>query len=83
MSTSVPRLQPCKLRLSAVMLAVIYPFVTAVLYILMPLTEEWSLWQRTLLLAPVMVFSIVYVIAPNVHKHFGWFILRAPRSAAG
>lgn len=80
MSMSAPRPQPSKLRLSLVMLAIVYPFVTAILYILMPLTEGWPLWERTLLLAPIMVFSIVYFIAPTIQKHLGWFVVRAPRS---
>lgn len=79
MSTSTPRPQPSKLRLSLVMLAVVYPFVTSILYILMPLTEGWPLWERTLLLAPIMVFSIVYFIAPTIQRHLGWFVARAPR----
>ncbi|SMD17308.1 hypothetical protein [Rhizobium sp. RU36D] len=81
MSPIASRPQPSKLRLSLIMLAVVYPFVTAILYILMPLTEGWPLWERTLLLAPIMVFSIVYFIAPTIQKHFGWFIVRAPRPA--
>ena len=37
------------------MLAAIYPFVTAILYVLMPLTDGWPLWERTAVLAPIMV----------------------------
>lgn len=55
---------PSKLRLAFLMLAAVYPFVTAILYVLLPLTEGWPIWARTLILAPVMVFSIVYAIAP-------------------
>jgi antibiotic biosynthesis monooxygenase (ABM) superfamily enzyme len=64
------------------MLLVVYPFVTAILYVLMPLTEGWPIWARTALLAPIMVLSIVYGIAPTIHKHFAWFILRQPRLLA-
>ncbi|MDH4440446.1 MAG: hypothetical protein QE284_08670 [Rhizobium sp.] len=80
MSTaSAIRPVPSKHRLAALMLVVIYPFVTAILYVLMPLTQDWPIWARTLVLAPVMVFSIVYGIAPLLNRHLGWFILRQPR----
>ena len=47
----------------------------------MPLTEGWSVWQRNLVLAPLMVSSIVFFVAPNIQKHFGWFVARMPRPA--
>ena len=70
---------PSKFRLAVIMLVAIYPFVTALLYIVLPLTENWPLWQRTLVIAPVMVFSIIYGIAPAIQRHFGWFVARLPR----
>ena len=78
---SATRPVPSKLRLSILMLAVVYPFVTAILYVLMPLTDGWPLWERTAILAPVMVFSIVYGIAPTIQRRFAWFILRQPSPA--
>ncbi|SSC70596.1 unnamed protein product [Ciceribacter sp. T2.26MG-112.2] len=78
---SATRPVPSKLRLSILMLAAVYPFVTAILYVLMPLTDGWPLWERTAILAPVMVFSIVYGIAPTIQRRFAWFILRQPRPA--
>ena len=80
--TSASRPIPSKHRLALLMLLVIYPFVTAILYVLMPLTEGWPIWARTALLAPIMVLSIVYGIAPAIQKHFAWFILRQPRLVA-
>lgn len=78
---SATRPVPSKLRLSILMLAAVYPFVTAILYVLMPLTDGWPLWERTAILAPVMVFSIVYGIAPTIQRRFAWFILRQPSPA--
>lgn len=71
--------KPSKLRLAVLMLLAVYPFVTGILYIIMPLTAGWPLWKRTALLAPIMVFSIVYGIAPLIQRHFAWFIMRLPR----
>ena len=73
---------PSKFRLALLMLLAIYPIVTALLYIVMPLTEGWSTWQRTMILAPVMVSLIVFCIAPTIHKCFGWFVTRTPRPSA-
>lgn len=75
--SSLPR--PSRLRLSALMFLAVYPFVTCLLYVLMPLTEGWPIWERTLVLVPIMVISIVYVIAPTIQARFGWFIARLPR----
>ncbi|WP_235911978.1 hypothetical protein [Mesorhizobium xinjiangense] len=39
----------------------VYPLVTGLLYVVLPLTEGWMLWQRTLLVVPVMVPIMVWV----------------------
>lgn len=62
--------------LALAMLLPVYPFITALLYVVMPLTEGWTIWQRTLLIAPVMVFSIIFFIAPMVQKYGASFIMR-------
>ncbi len=77
MSTNAPARTLSKPRLALAMLVPVYPFITALLYIVMPLTEGWKIWQRTLLIAPFMVVSIIFVIAPMVQKHFARFILRS------
>lgn len=79
---SASRPTPSKHRLALLMLLAIYPFVTAILYVLMPLTEGWPIWARTAILAPIMVVSIIYGIAPTIQKQFAWFILRQPRLIA-
>ncbi len=76
MDNSAPARKLSRPHLAFAMLLPVYPFITVLLYIVMPLTEGWTIWQRTLLIAPVMVFSIVFVIAPFVQKHFARFIMR-------
>ena len=66
-----------KLHLALAMLLPVYPLITTILYIVLPLTEDWTIWQRTAVIAPVMVFSIVFVVSPFVQKRFANFILRA------
>ena len=70
---------PVRWRLALLMLIAVYPLITALLYVLMPLTEGWALWQRTLLLAPVMIVSIVYGVTPFMQKRFAWFLLPRPQ----
>jgi antibiotic biosynthesis monooxygenase (ABM) superfamily enzyme len=70
---------PSKFRLASVMLVAIYPLVTAILYGLGPMTPGWQTWQRTLILAPLMVAMLVFVIAPGIHRHLGWFVACMPR----
>jgi len=73
---------PSKIRLALLMVLAVYPIITALLYVIMPLTEGWATWQRTLVIAPLMVSSIVFVVAPNIQKHLGWFVARLPRPSA-
>jgi hypothetical protein len=62
------------------MFAPVYLLITGLLYVLMPLTEDWQIWHRTLLIAPLMICSIVFVISPNVQKYLGWFIVKVPEN---
>lgn len=57
----------------------VYPAITLYLYLIFPLTDGWALWQRTALLVPLMVATIVWVIAPLLQRHFGWFIVGQKR----
>jgi len=63
-----------RLRLALLMVLGVYPIITLYLYALFPLTDGWQLWQRTLVLVPLMVLSIVFGLMPFVQKHFGAFI---------
>ncbi len=72
---------PSKVRMAALMLVAVYPIITLYLYMIMPLTEGWALWQRTLILVPLMVGTIVFFVAPTIQRHFGWFVARMPRPA--
>jgi antibiotic biosynthesis monooxygenase (ABM) superfamily enzyme len=63
-----------KLRTALVMSLAVYPVVTLYLYILMPLTTGWEMWQRSLVLVPFMATTIVLFIVPLIGKYFGGFI---------
>lgn len=63
-----------KIRMALVMTIFVYPVVTLYLYILMPLTPGWEMWQRSLVLVPFMATTIVMLIVPFITRRFGAFI---------
>jgi antibiotic biosynthesis monooxygenase (ABM) superfamily enzyme len=73
-----PRPNPSKLRFALLMVVAVYPIITLLLYVVMPLTASWAIWHRTLVIAPIMVFSIVFIVSPTVNRHLGWFVAGLP-----
>ncbi len=63
-----------RLRLAGLTLIVVYPFITALLLVVFPLTEGWPLWGRTLVVAPVMVLAMMFGIMPFLQRRFGRFV---------
>ena len=63
-----------RLRMALVMTVFVYPVVTLYLYVLMPLTPGWELWQRSLVLVPIMASTIVLLVVPFITRRFGSFI---------
>lgn len=66
---SAPR--PNRIRFSLFVFIFVYPLVTGVIYALAPLTTDWSVWQRTLVMVPIIVVAMVFVIIPSIYKHLG------------
>lgn len=71
-----------RLRMAAVMTLAVYPIVTLYLYILMPLTTGWEIWQRSLVLVPFMATTIVLLIVPMITRYFTPFIAGRKPAAA-
>ena len=71
-----------RLRMAVIMTLAVYPVVTLYLYVLMPLTPGWQMWQRSLVLVPVMASTIVLLIVPFIGKHFSTFIAGKKPAAA-
>ncbi len=63
-----------RLRLAGLTLLAVYPFITALLYVVFPLTDGWPLYARTLVVAPLMVVAMMFVIMPLLQRQFGRFI---------
>lgn len=77
MAEQRPILQFSRVRFAALVLVGAYPLITALLYLVLPLTGGWALWQRTLLVAPLMVAAMVWGVIPTVQRRFHGFINRA------
>jgi antibiotic biosynthesis monooxygenase (ABM) superfamily enzyme len=65
--TTAPR-KPSRFRLCLFIFLLVYPIVTLVLYVLMHLTQGWSIWQRNLVMVPIIVIAMVYGIIPFIQK---------------
>ncbi len=62
-----------------------YPAITAItglLYFVFPLASGWTTWQRTILVAPIMVGAMVWGVIPAVQQWFRGFINPAVGEAA-
>lgn len=57
---------PSRLRFALFVFLGVYPLVTLLLTLLMPLTPGWPLPLRTLVLVPVMVTAMVWGIIPFI-----------------
>ena len=81
MSTPSPTLplRPIRWRQAVLMAIAVYPLITGLILVIFPLTEGWAIWQRTAVLVPLMVISIVYGIGPLLQRYFGRFIMGLPR----
>ena len=66
-----------RVHLALATLIPVYPLITTILYVVLPLTEGWTIWQRTAIITPIMVFAMVFVVSPFVQKRFANFFLRA------
>ncbi|MDO1580583.1 hypothetical protein [Rhizobium oryzicola] len=66
---------PHRLRLALVLMLFVYPVITGLLYILVPLTEGWATWHRTLLITPIMVSAIMFVVTPLILRYLHWLVV--------
>ncbi|WP_460274032.1 hypothetical protein [Celeribacter sp. ULVN23_4] len=69
MSAATPPKRPNRIRLSFFVFLGVYPLVTALIYALAPFTQDWQVWQRNLVMVPMIVLSMVFIIIPRIHRH--------------
>ena len=51
------------------------------LYVILPLTDGWTLWQRTMVLVPIMVAAMAWRLIPAVQRLFRNFLNPPVRGA--
>ena len=62
----------------AVMLGV-YPLVTALLYLVFPLTAGWPLFLKTALIVPPVAAPMVWGLIPAIHSRLHHWLHPVPR----
>ena len=68
--SAAPR-PPSRTRLAIFVFLGVYPLVTALIYALAPLTAGWEIWQRNLVMVPIIVVCMIWGIIPRIHRHCG------------
>ncbi|WP_309085573.1 hypothetical protein [Chelativorans sp.] len=63
-----------RLRFAFILVFGVYPLITGLLYVVFPLTDGWALWQRTLLVVPIMVACMIWGLIPAVQRFFRGFL---------
>lgn len=61
-------------RFALLILLGVYPLITLLLYLVFPITEGWTIWQRTLVIVPVMVSAMIWGLIPAVQTLFRGFL---------
>ncbi|WMT86596.1 hypothetical protein NO932_17105 [Pelagibacterium sp. 26DY04] len=73
-------LAPVRHRQFLVTLLGVYPIITLLLYVVLPMTAAWPIWQTTLIVAPLMVAIMVFWLIPTIQRLFGRFIMQPVKS---
>ncbi len=46
----------------------VYPLVTGLAYLMQAAAHGWDIWQRHLVVVPIIVFAMVFVIIPRIQR---------------
>jgi antibiotic biosynthesis monooxygenase (ABM) superfamily enzyme len=55
-----------RLMFCVLVFAAVYPLVTGLSYLMQRVAESWPLWQRHLLIVPLIMLAMVFVIIPAI-----------------
>ncbi len=67
---------PNRLRFTLLVLLGVYPLITAISYAVGPFTAGWEVWQRTLIVTPIMAPVMVYGLIPFIQTRFRSWLMR-------
>jgi antibiotic biosynthesis monooxygenase (ABM) superfamily enzyme len=73
---------PSRARMVLLMTVAVYPVVVAYSALVSALTPGWEFWQRSFLIVPLIVTTIVFFIMPFISTRFGAFIAGRKKAAA-
>ena len=62
---------PSRLRFAFFVFLGVYPLVTAAIYLL---TTGWQVWQRNLVMVPIIVAAMVWLIIPTIQRRLSRFL---------
>jgi antibiotic biosynthesis monooxygenase (ABM) superfamily enzyme len=48
--------------------AAVYPLVTVLSYLMQAVTPAWGLWQRNLVIVPMIVTAMMFVVIPAINR---------------
>ncbi|MHC1547892.1 hypothetical protein [Phyllobacterium sp. K27] len=57
-----------RLSFCAMVFAAVYPLVTGLSYLMQAVTPDWDLWQRHLIIVPIVVAAMVFAIIPGINR---------------
>ena len=60
--------KPSRARFALMIFLFVYPLVTLLLYGLAAMTPNWQLWQRAMIMVPLVVVAMVYLIIPFIQQ---------------
>ncbi|SFO36328.1 hypothetical protein SAMN04488056_10519 [Cohaesibacter marisflavi] len=66
--------KPSRARFALMILLFVYPLVTLLLYGIAAMTPQWQLWQRAMIMVPLVVIAMVYLIIPFIQQRMQAFI---------
>lgn len=69
--------RPSRPRLTLLVGIRVWSIITALLYLIRPISQDWPVWLTTLALTPAMVVIMVWGLLPAIHRYFGRFLMRA------
>ena len=75
-TTSTRPATPSRHRFTLLVLVGVYPLITAISYATAPFTAGWEIWQRGLVLTPIMAPIMVYGLIPFIQTRFRSWLMK-------
>ena len=57
-----------RLTFCTLVFAAVYPLVTGLTYLTQAVARDWEIWQRHLIVVPIIVCAMVFVIIPSIQR---------------